>query len=260
MGFFHVDESIHQRGRFTLGAFAYSEDPLDPFVSEAQRGNGLIPGVDEFKSGIRMDHSPQHKAAREALHSLIREHCRIGLVVAPNHPRGLLGREALRGLDKILSTNRFRTSKHNVFFDEGIFAETSVAGEVATRLSSLEGCKFHFEQRSHEILGLQVADLIAHTCATMLMAQLGLVTKKVRIGDNSGYSPDRGVELEFELWSRVRWNFFAAAPPHPDTWKSQLDFQVDVESRGPHISDALDEQIRNAAVDRFGKMYLGCIH
>jgi hypothetical protein len=260
MGFFYFDESIHPRGRFTLGAFAYSEDPLDPFVSEALRANGLIPRVDEFKSRMRMDHSPQHKAAREALHSLIREYCRIALVVAPDHPRDLLGREALRGLDKIVRTNRFRSSRHNVFFDEGIFTETNVAGEAATRLRSLEGCKFHFEQRSHEILGLQVADLIAHTCATMLMAQIGLVTKKVKIDDNSGDSPDRGVELEFELWSRVRWNFFAAAPPYPDTWKSQLDFQVDVESRGLHISDALDEQMRNAAVDRFGKMYLGCIH
>jgi hypothetical protein len=51
------------------------------------------------------------------------------------------------------------------------------------------------------------------------------------------------MELEFELWAGLRYNFFAAAPPPVDTWKSQLDFQVDVESRGLHIADSSTDSI-----------------
>jgi len=66
---------------------------------------------------------------------------------------------------------------------------------------------------------------------------LGLVTKTVKAGDNSGYEPNSDVELEFKLWAVVRYDFFAAPPP-PDQWKSQLDFEVDVEARGLHVASA----------------------
>jgi hypothetical protein len=111
-----------------------------------------------------------------------------------------------------------------------------------------------------KVLGLQVADLIAHTCATILRAQLGSVKKTIKPGPNSGYDPDGDMPLDFGLWAGLRYNFFAAAPPPYETWKSQLDFSVDVESRGLHISTLCDNAVKNAALFRFGKMYLGCIH
>jgi hypothetical protein len=193
------------------------------------------------------------------LRSVVHDQCRIGIVVAPDSPRQQLGSEALCGLKKILSTNRFESTQHQAFFDQGIFAPAVTGKNVAETLGDVAVTTF-FEQDSRQVLGLQVADLVAHTCAVMLLAELGLVRKTVKAGDNSGYDPDSDMELAFELWASARYSFFAAAPPPPDQWESQLDFQVDVESRGLHIATTCDPKVRRAASARFGSMYLGCIH
>jgi hypothetical protein len=207
-----------------------------------------------------MDQNLLQAKARKLLKRVVQDHCRIGIVIAPEVSRPILGNEALLGLNRILTTNRFQSSSHEVFFDEGIFTNFATGELAASQICPGQDCRFHFEQNSISVMGLQVADLIAHTCATMLLAQLGLIKKMVKAGDDSGYDPKMDVELEFELWAGLRYNFFAAAPPPVDTWKSQLDFQVDVESRGLHIADSCDTKIRDAALARFGSMYLGCIH
>jgi len=181
----------------------------------------------------------------------------LSIVVAPDSPRQVLGNEAIYGFKKILSTNRFESTQHQAFFDQGIFA-TAAIGKTATETLGDISLACFCEQDSRQVLGLQVSDLVAHTCAVMLLAELGVVKKTVKTGENSGYDPDSDMELEFELWAGVRYNFFAAARP-PDQWKSQLDFQVEVESRGLHVAATCDPEVRRAAVARFGSMYLGCI-
>jgi hypothetical protein len=260
VGFFYFDESIHQAGKFSLGAFAYSETELGAPVNQALIRSGLIPFIDEFKSSAHMDGNPKQALLRDQLRIVLRENCRIGLVIAPDQPRELLGSEAFLGLNKILSTNQFKSASHDVFFDQGMFGRGSTARRKSQSLCLLHRCKFHFEQDSKQVLGLQVADLIAHTCAIMLMAQRGFLRKTVKAGQDSGYDPELDIELDFELWASVRWNFFAAAPPPPELWESQLDFQVEVESRGLHVAAACSPELTSAAIARFGRMYLGCIH
>ena len=95
----------------------------------------------------------------------------------------------------------------------------------------------------------------------MLLSRLGLVKKMIRVGDGWGYDHDSEMSLEFELWATFRHYFFATSPPPIDSWKSQSDFEVDVESSGLHIADSCDATtLRQASLERFGKMYLGCIH
>ena len=67
MGFFYFDESIHPNAKFTLGAFVYAERDLDQVVAEALQQSGLTPRIDEFKSGARMDRSPEQACARKQL-------------------------------------------------------------------------------------------------------------------------------------------------------------------------------------------------
>ena len=110
------------------------------------------------------------------------------------------------------------------------------------------------------VVGLQVADLVAHTCATMLLSEMGLVEKRVKVGNTSGYEPDDEVDLAFVLWASVRWNFFAEPPPPPTQWESQLDWQANVESCGLFVASSASNELRTAARQRFGTMYLGCIH
>jgi hypothetical protein len=260
MGFFYFDESIHKRGDFSLGVFVFSYDPLDMPVGDVLVKSGLKPGADEFKSSSRMDQCPAQSLARSLLNSVVLERCGIGVVVAPLEPRPSLGIEAIKGLGKILSTTKFRNESHEVFFDKGIFksvsaGERAVAGE---RLAQL--CRFHFEQNSVRVLGLQVADLVSHTCATMLLSQLGLVNKRIKAGENSGYDPESEMPLEFGLWAGLRYNFFAEPPPSYETWKSQNDFRVNVASRGLHVAETCSPKVKKAAMERFGSMYLGCIH
>jgi len=260
VGNFYFDESIHPKAKFTLGALVYSERSLDDLISSALRDGGLTPGVEEFKSGLRMDRNPQQVVARNFLTDVFRANCRLGVVLAPDCPRHVLGAEALKGLNKILDTCCFGSESHDVWFDEGILASRR-AGERAARELFPDGtCKFHFEQDSVRVFGLQVADLIAHTCATLLLAELGLVNKIVKAGENSGYHPNSGVELSFELWAGLRYHFFAAPPPPFETWKSELDYSIDVASRGLHIADSCTENVKTAGQARFGSMYVGCIH
>ena len=40
-------------------------------------------------------------------------------------------------------------------------------------------CSLHFEQDSVTVLGLQIADLVAHARATILLARLGLTEKTI---------------------------------------------------------------------------------
>src|SRR5713226_8615152 len=146
MGFFYFDESIHPRGKFALGCFVYSETPLDSAVSGALLESGLIPRVDEFKSGARMDKNPKQVRARELLKEIVYKQCGIGVVIAPDTPRELLGVEALLGLTKILSTIKFRSKTHEVFFDKGIFVNEAEGWLQAIKIpSTCPPCNFHFE-------------------------------------------------------------------------------------------------------------------
>ena len=258
MGVFHFDESIHSAGGFILGAFVwFKADPAEE-IRGALIEAGLRPGIDEFKSGARMDRNPGQVRAREQLGNVV-DAAAIGIVVAPIEQRREFGLQALRGLAKILATNGLPAKDQRAFFDAGLVPNAAAFARLAIQLQ-LDECDLQTEQSSIQVLGLQVADLVAHTCSMMLLAQMGIVTKQIKAGDNSGYDPDDDIDLAFMLWAGLRRNFFAAPPPDPETWTSQADFSVDVASRGLHISERCSPQLREAVLARFGKMYLGCIH
>jgi hypothetical protein len=87
---------------------------------------------------------------------------------------------------------------------------------------------------------------------------LGLLAKTVKAGENSGYDPDLDVGLDFELFASLRYHFFSAMQSTDSTSKDF--FWIDVESRGLHVAQDCSEDLRRAALSRFGRMYIGCIH
>ena len=176
--------------------------------------------------------NPARRRARRELQNA-RANYRVGVVVGPVQRRPDFGLEALRGLYKILSSNDLTLAGHDVFLDQGLVANKRTFEELAAVLD-LRGCSLNIEQNSTQVFGLQVADLLAHTGATMLSAQMGFIRKQVKAGKNSGYDPEDEIDLAFELWAGSRRDFFAAAPPVPvDQW----DWCVDVASRGLYIAD-----------------------
>jgi hypothetical protein len=259
MGYFYFDESIHGKGGFILGAFVYSQNDVDEQVEDAIRSCGLVPGKDEYKSGLHVGIHPEQTILRDSLKSIIYR-TKIGVIVNSYDKRNELGINALKGLKQILSFYKEPEELHTTFFDENIFKNVQEAETLSLQIGINEYSNCFFEQDSKIIKGLQLADLVAHTCSIMLLETMGLVSKTVKAGDNSGYDPDMDIEIGFELWAGLRYNFFSKPPPHPDEWRDQFDFKSLVKDVGLYISDNCSEQLRDSALDRFGEMYLGCIH
>jgi hypothetical protein len=206
-----------------------------------------------------MGRNPEQASLREDLRQVLCHSCGLGVVVVPCASE--LGLESLRLLQKMLTHPDLASGDHDVYLDEGLFPSADRARRDASAIGGLDRCRLNFEQSSVHVAGIQLADLAAHTCAVMLLESLGVVNKTVKAGENSGYEPDLDIEIGFELWAGIRYNFFSAPPPHPDEWDdSELQPVADVRPYGLHVSTNTSEKVRRAAVDRFGSMYLGCIH
>ena len=259
MGYFYFDESMHSKGDFVLGAFVYSRVDVNKEIEEAIKSSGLVPGIDEYKSGIHVGRNPEQARLRDKLKSIVQK-TKIGVVINSYDKRNELGLTALKGLKQILNNYKPPEDLHSVYFDENIFQNVQEAETISSKQGINEFCKCYFEQDSRIIKGLQLADLVAHTCSIMLLETIGLVNKTVKAGDNSGYDPNLEIEIGFELWAGLRYNFFAKPPPHPDEWRDQIDFKSTVREVGLYISDNCSGELRAKALDRFAEMYLGCIH
>jgi len=261
MGYFYFDESIHSRAGLIVGAFVHTEAPLEPAVAAVLRRLGLQPGIDEYKSGTRIPTDPVEAKLREDLRDEIqRLYGRVGLLVAPSTDRHLLARDAMAALKKLLSTNTFDSRAHTAYFDEGVFTGSTVAHRLAIELDLSELVTIEPSVDSRVVGGIQVADLAAHTMATMLLECLGLVKKQVKAGPNSGYEPDLEFELGFELWASLRYQLFSRTVPEAPNGSKLPGPVHDVASCGLYVSERCNEELRHAAHARFGSVYLGCIH
>lgn len=256
MGCFFFDESIHPRAGFILGGWVYARRDLSQEVHSAIAAAGLRRRIDEFKSSARMDEDEGQRLLRDNLKGILQS-TRLGLIVCSIQERPRLGNEALRGLAKIVRANRLDGEPHDAFLDEGISFEKRGEAIAAAELDL--SCRIHCDQDSRLVPGLQLADLAAHTMSIMLLETLGLVGKTVKAGDASGYDPDLHIELGFEMWATIRYQFFTQDEPNLEV-DGLEGFTLDIGSYALHVSDGCPEPLRAAAVDRFGTCYMGCIH
>ena len=240
-----------------MGAFIFLDtNPNDEIVKYLIKC-GLDSGTDEFKSGARMDKYPEQIELRRHLKRLISE-TKIGVLVSASN-EGDFKKSASQALIQIIKNNEFENeSELEVFFDQGIFKGDKDPDYL--KMKDSLSCKINIEQDSKQIRGIQLADLVAHTCSIMLKESLGLITKKTKAGENSGYDPDMEIEIGFEMWTEIRYNFFSTPPPHPDEWVSQKDCVADVGKKGLYISEKCSELVKEKSLEKFGEMYLGCIH
>ncbi len=179
MGYFYIDESIHDRAGFMLGAFVFSKNDLTPLVYKAIKSCGLKPGVDEFKSSTIMSKNPIRQVLRNRINKLL-FNVKLGLVVVPSNERRNFGFEVLQGLNKIILCNELIGEKHHVYIDEGILFRDRA--HMIENLELSNCCEIHVDQNSIIIGGLQVADLTAHSMSIMLLETLGIINKKVKAG------------------------------------------------------------------------------
>ncbi|MDP2367429.1 hypothetical protein [Rhodoferax sp.] len=259
MGYFYFDETIQDRGGFIIGALVYSKNDVTPAVHSSIEQLGMRPGVDEFKSGARMDRNPEQAKLRRSLMEILSK-TRVGIVVVPIAARASLGLHALLGLKKILSANNLARESHQLFLDQGITFDRAICNDLLSAFGST--CEVHQSQDSKLIGGIQLADLAAHSLGGILLESLGLTSKLVRAGKNSGYDPALEIELDFELWASLRYQLFKASKPKSEVIADDPidNLTFDVENFGLHISDDCSPVLKETARQRFGTCYLGCIH
>jgi hypothetical protein len=251
MGFIFFDDSKHPEAGFCLGALVYlNEDPSEQ-IDDVLRQQGLVPGVDEFKSRLPKSGSKSQIAIREDLRDMLALTASIGVAVVPTAAE--LGAAGLALLEQMLQHPMLQGAGHVVAFDQGLFPSVP-ARSYAQSIGSLSSCTFHFEQDSRTVRGIQLADLAAHTCAVMLKDALGLVTKMVKLGHAEGYDEGTEFKLGWDLWAGIRYGFL-----HGEALDSADPAIVDSRP-GLYVSPTAGERLRTAAFERFGSLYLGCIH
>jgi hypothetical protein len=257
MAYIFVDDSKHHQSGFSLALLVICDcDPSEGMGLTFQK-HGFEPRTFEFKSSADMKGNPELQSLRSSLKDFIRENCTLAVCVVKHDAR--LGSAALEHLKMALTHPHLAGKEHEVYFDEGFFRSVAKANKQIEDEPQLGECKFHFEQDSKEVLGIQLADLAAHTCSTMLNETLGIITKKI-VANVPGDDVYHGLEIElgFEMWADLRYAFLGQRKPHP---KDEFEFAcLDVHPWGLFIDYDVDDQISLAAMERFGEMYLGCIH
>lgn len=258
MSYFYLDESIHDVGEFIIVACVYSEKDLNKYVRNMFRFKGFNPDEFEFKSNANYSKEPEKIEIRDELKQLMFWNCKIGILVVPRNHRSDLGIESIIAIKQFIENNERIKKPLEIFIDHGLVASNRDAEKKIEELN-FKDCKFHLQMNSKLNGGIQIADLCAHSCSIQLKADMGLINKKIKAGENSGYDPDMEMELEFELWADLRYSFFN---------KGFSDFNDDpigdstfeVEPYGLFVSKYCDKKLTEFARNCFGKVYLGCIH
>lgn len=257
MGQFYIDDSVHDEAGFIIGACVYSNVYLNDKITDIIKSCGFDPDIFEYKSSANYSKEPQKAKVREELKNLLVDSCRLGIVVLPRTKREELGFECIKAVKQFIDNNKIK-KPFDIYLDQGMFTSKDKAGELIDKLN-INDCKFHIEQNSFQIKGIQLADLAAHIASIQLKDALGLVTKMVRVGENSGYDPDLETELGFEMWATLRYTFFnKGSTIYTDD--PIADATVKVEPHGLFISEYCDGHLTEIARTKFGDVYLGCIH
>jgi hypothetical protein len=253
----YIDDSVHERGKFIISGVVTTDKDIDIQIAEILIENGFDKKTDEFKSRLCSPDNPAMIKVRKQLNFVIRKDCKIGLIILPITHKEKIGIETLKGLKKIIDNNNFG-EKIEINIDENYFRNSHQGMKLCSEIG-LDSYSLNLEVDSAEKKGIQLADLVAHTCSTMLLEELGLINKIVKAGKGSGYDPDLDIELGFELWAGLRYNFLGEIDmerfengdglPHNST-----------EPFGLYISEYCNERLTKKIRNTFSEIYLGCIH
>lgn len=257
MAYLYLDDSKHHRFGFSLAAFVICDVNPTEEVSSTFLKYGFDPSSFEFKSSAEMKGDDKLQELRSALKFYIGKSCKIAICVAKGDKR--LGPAALKLLRNALSHPQLARQQHQIFFDEGLFQSTKAAAKLVRDDNAFANCELHFEQDSRNFLGIQLADIVAHTCSTMLLESLGHIKKIIVVNEprDSAYHGTQ-IKLGFEMWAGIRYAFLGQTKLNPND-----DFDltnIDVYPWGLLIDESVSEEIAAAAMERFGENYLGCIH
>lgn len=254
MAQFFFDDSKHHRYGFSVAAFvAFESDPLN-LLAGMFTANGFDISRFEFKSSLLMKDRPDLQALRADLKDFVQMNCKVGVAVVRSDEH--LGSASINLLKNAVQHPGYLGGQHSAFFDQGFFGSDYVARRELVSQGAPPGCTFSFEQDSRHVVGLQLADLVAHTTSIMLLDAMGFVDKKIRAVERGDWVEE--ISLGFELWASLRYAFLSV--PQKEFVKDLTEATVDVEPFGLWIDPLTTQEVAEAARKRFGQVYLGCIH
>lgn len=237
-----VDESIHDRGGFIVVAAVCSTEDVEDEVVQALLDCGFDPRHDEFKSSMRMDNNPSAQHLRRHLQIILRS-CKIAVAVCPISERANIVTHVASLLSKLDIPPE--TYVGTVFFDEGM---TNTGAEMPTNAAPRFNCN------SKSVAGIQLADCAAHLISTMLLNELGLISKMVAV--STEYEGE--IELAWTLWATIRHALAGCTPA------GQIDRYGEQEpmmkSFGLMVSESCSDKLKAAVEKRLGEVWIGCIH
>lgn len=242
-----VDESIQQDLGYICVGFAYCEDFPDELIKQAITQAGFTPGVDEYKSGYRMEGSIARKALRDSIHQVVFEKCKLGVYIAAIEERPKLCASIAEIANQLVQVNELDRPQA-VFVDEGIGGETQPSKYIRIKAN----CD------SRKVLGIQLADFVAYHCSYLLKCAISGTTKKILMAHDEPH-PLAGeeVELDWILRTNFRRHFFVE-PRNVEEIMSD-DWFFKLAGYGAFFSSRLSPTVRLAAEETFDSMYFGCV-
>lgn len=242
-----VDESIQHELGYICVAFVYCSESPDQLIDEGLVLAQLVPGEDEYKSGIRMIDAPHRQMLRKRFTDIIRTRCQIGIYVAPVEERTNLLQGVVQTARSIVMSNRL-TAPQELFIDEGI--EGCVPPNIV-ELVVRKNCD------SRVIRGVQLADYAAYHCSYMLKYRVTGKDKRVLVDLPVHPKSQEEVELEWLIRADLRRSFFMELRNVDEILGDDWFFRL--EGYGAFFSKRLPAPLAMAARESFESMYMGCI-
>lgn len=253
----YFDESIRSNGGFIIGAIVISNKDLSSLIRSQWENMGLNPSNDEYKSSTIKINNEISIQQRKYIINLL-QYSRLALVVLPINDRKKLGNYCSNLVFQLFKTKVLPDEEHKLYVDENVFIEKEIRVKLKDwRVSLYLNCD------SKKEAGIQLADHASHALGGMLLEEMGVINKKVKAGENSGYHPEEMLDLGFELWASLRYalignnQYIEGLSPLPDDPANPY-FMVD--GYGLYIADTCPKDLAKAAINRFSINYLGCIH
>ena len=155
MGQFYIDDSVHDKAGFIIGACVYSDSDIDKKIELIIKSHGFDPKNFEFKSSTNYTKEPEKAKVREDLKETLYSNCKLGIVVIPREYREQLGFECVKAIKQFIDANENLKKPISVYFDQGMFGSVFKAKEFIKSLHFMD-CEFFLEQDSKEIKGFSL--------------------------------------------------------------------------------------------------------
>lgn len=256
MGYFYVDDSLHDDAGFIICACVYSEVCLNEVITGILTDLSYDPLVDEYKSSINHAREEKRIELRKRLRGLLSQ-CKLGIVVLPRENREQIGFECLKGIKQFIVYNNLENIE-GVYLDQSMF---TLNKDTRKAIEELGVDNVHVEQDSTKVKGIQLADLAAHTASIAFKIRTGKAKEKMILRKEEFDYVD--IELSFELWHITRYPFFREKNKKYNLNDSDIEVMIEnhtfkVEPYGLYISSLCNKELSESAREYFGYVYLGC--